>query len=246
MKDSRTNYSYLQEFIILNDGDVQEVPSSSAQYSWTTNGTKILIDLYQKYVKEVGKLKMKNFKSMWSQIAIEISTLLGTNITAKHCENRWKVLDRNYKKWLDNQSATGRGRKIFEFADEMNSVYGKKKNVHPTLLLETETINIPSEVEKENEELDMSDAALCTPSTSTLKRKMIEKAGEFVRKRNLKKRKTILEQMREDRLTYQKERMQLFHKSHEQMIDLLKEKNDLERQRIELEKERNELLKRKE
>ncbi|KAL1489252.1 hypothetical protein ABEB36_014185 [Hypothenemus hampei] len=178
---------HLQEFIILNDGDVQEeVPSSSAQYSWTTNGTKILIDLYQKYVKEVGKLKMKNLKSMWSQIAIEISTLLGTNITAKHCENRWKVLDRNYKKWLDNQSATGRGRKIFEFADEMNNVYGKKKI------------------------------------------------------------KTILEQMREDRLTYQKERMQLFHKSHEQMIDLLKENNDLERQRIELEKERNELLKRKE
>lgn len=211
---------------------------SNVTHTWTTNGTKLLIDLYKKYKKDVGKLKMKNFKTMWAQIAVEISALLGINVTPKNCENRWKVLDRNYKRWVDNQKSTGRGRKVFEFADEMNDVYGKKKNINPTLLLESETINIPSEkqMERENEELcNMNDASLGTPlGSSTLKIKESKKEDEVIRRRNLRQRKNVLEQMREERLKYQKEKLQLIHDSQEKILKLLQERNDLKRERNEI------------
>ncbi|KAL1488729.1 hypothetical protein ABEB36_014528 [Hypothenemus hampei] len=229
----------LQEFLILPEDDIiqEETPYSNGTFSWSVNGTKLLIDLYKKYVKNVGKLEMKNLKSMWTKIANEISTTLQVNITTKQCHNRWKVLDRNYKKWVENKNATGRGRKCFEFSNEMDEVYGKKKNVHPTLLLESETINIPSDenFKKGNVESDVVNGAdLSTPSTSKGVRN--EERGEIVRKRNVKKKKTILEKLREDKLNYQKERMELFRKSYERIIALLEEKNDIER-------ERNEILK---
>ena len=49
---------------------------------------------------------------MWQKIANELQDVVGVIVTPNHCENRWKVLDRNYKKYVDNQSSTGRGKNI--------------------------------------------------------------------------------------------------------------------------------------
>ncbi|KAL1493751.1 hypothetical protein ABEB36_009445 [Hypothenemus hampei] len=156
---------------------------------------------------------MKSLKTMWAPIA---------------------VLDHNYKKFVDNQSGTGRGRKVFEFANEMIDLYEKKKTVHPTLLLDGQTINIPSEeqAEKQNKE-----------PINQQQTNINKKESELVRKRNLKRKRTILEDIREDRLKYQKERLQLLRESHEKIVGLLQEKNNLEKERIDVERQRNDILK---
>lgn len=75
---------------------------------------------------------MRNLKAMWGVIAMELSTLDPT-ITAKHCENRFRVLERNFKKFVDGQNKTGRGRKHFEFEQEMQELMGDKSNYNPKL-----------------------------------------------------------------------------------------------------------------
>ncbi|KAF5285943.1 hypothetical protein FQA39_LY16494 [Lamprigera yunnana] len=78
---------------------------------------------------------MKNFKAMWDVIGRQLSNLLSTEISPKNWENLWKVLNRNYKKWVDNKNSTGCSRKLFEFSKEMDDTYGKKRNVNPILTL---------------------------------------------------------------------------------------------------------------
>lgn len=58
--------------------------------------------------------------------------------------NRWRVIDRNYKKFVDNKKKTGRGKKMFEYVTEMEEIFGKKKSVHPDIVLFSETIDVPS------------------------------------------------------------------------------------------------------
>lgn len=221
----------LGEIVIVNN---KSTPNTLPTYSWGINDTKMLIDLYKNKRNDVGKMKMKNFKAMWSQISVEISNQLGVKITSNNCENRWKVLERNYKKWIDNQNSTGRGRKMFEFAEDMDLVLGKKKNLHPTILLEAETINIPNaEMEINLEEVSEQPNVSC--STPKIKSPAL---GSIVRKRNLKKKKSVLEQMREDRQKYQENRLAFLREGHEEVMNLLRERNQIER-------ERNEILKKK-
>lgn len=76
-------------------------------YKWSVNNSKMLLDLYTKYKDHVGTLKMKNFKCFWEQIASDLRAC-NINVTANNCINRWRVLERNYKKFCDNQSKTGK------------------------------------------------------------------------------------------------------------------------------------------
>ncbi|XP_050505171.1 uncharacterized protein LOC126883571 [Diabrotica virgifera virgifera] len=109
---------------------------------WSSNATKILIDLYKKYRDSVGKLEMKSLKKMWQVIASKFISM-GLNYSALNCENRFKVLERNYKKFIDNQNKTGRGRRVFEYFEEMNELYEGKKNVFPRVLLTATEAIVP-------------------------------------------------------------------------------------------------------
>ncbi|KAF5274609.1 hypothetical protein FQA39_LY07221 [Lamprigera yunnana] len=161
--------------------------TESTVFFWLANATKSLIDLYNKYRSKVGCMKTKNFKATWDVIGKELSNLLNTEISPKNCENRWKVLDRNYKKWIDNKNSTGRGRKLFEFSKEMDDIYGKKRSINPIPSLGNE-IHVPVGIIQ-----NVADNTLLKDisEVSSLERKL------------QKKRKTVLEQMRGDRLQYQ-------------------------------------------
>lgn len=64
---------------------------------------------------------------MWGIISNELSEQLGVNISASNCENRWWVVGRNYKKFVYNQNSTGRGKKYFEYEEQMSRLSAKKK-----------------------------------------------------------------------------------------------------------------------
>lgn len=84
-------------------------PSNSrptGEYKWINNETKCLIDLYSKYRKKVGTREIRNIKMMWQKIAEELH-LQNIFVTPNNCINRWRVLEKNYKKFIDNQTKTG-------------------------------------------------------------------------------------------------------------------------------------------
>ncbi|XP_030764837.1 uncharacterized protein LOC115889060 [Sitophilus oryzae] len=102
--------------------------------------TLALIDLYKKYKPKVGSYDIRSMKKFWEIVATDISNQFKITISASKCENRWKTLERNYKKVIDNNNKTGRDRKIFEFENEFDTIYGKKKNIIPTVLLSSNSI----------------------------------------------------------------------------------------------------------
>lgn len=75
-------------------------------YKWTIMDTKTLIDLYSKYHKKVGTFQIRNQKQLWEIIAKELKQL-GLRVTPNNCLNRWRVVERNYKKFVDDQNKTG-------------------------------------------------------------------------------------------------------------------------------------------
>lgn len=77
------------------------------EYKWTENNSKLLIDFYGKYRDKVGTLQMRSLKALWEKIAEELRKL-NVHVTPNNCLNRWRVLDRNYKKFIDNNNKTGK------------------------------------------------------------------------------------------------------------------------------------------
>ncbi|KAJ8929187.1 hypothetical protein NQ314_018136 [Rhamnusium bicolor] len=125
----------------------QEVDS----YKWNHANTLAFLDLYKTYRKQVGSLKIKNLKRMYEIIAEELQVTTKQKITVANCENRWKHLERSYKKYVDNNKKTGRGRRDFEYANELNDILGPKRNINPVILLSSETLdtgppNVTSEI----------------------------------------------------------------------------------------------------
>lgn len=45
------------------------------------------------------------------------------------------VLERNFKKYVDDQNKTGRGRRTFEFYTDLQDIFLRKKNIYPQILL---------------------------------------------------------------------------------------------------------------
>lgn len=70
--------------------------------------TDALINLYKKYKPKVGTFEIKSMKKLWEWVARDLSNLFRITISATKCENRWKVLERTYKKVVENNNKTGR------------------------------------------------------------------------------------------------------------------------------------------
>lgn len=85
----------------------------SNKTSWSLNATLLLINSYKENRGKVRTLNIRNLKKLWEFIADHINEIVRTNFTPAQVENRWRVLERNYKKIIDNNNKTGRGRKSF-------------------------------------------------------------------------------------------------------------------------------------
>nr|XP_023024480.1 uncharacterized protein LOC111512571 [Leptinotarsa decemlineata] len=203
--------------------------------NWTSDQTKVMLDLYKKYRPKVGSFQIKNLKRLWEVLAAEMNEILESNYSSSHVENRWRVVERSYKKFVDNQTKTGRGKKYFEYQEEMDNIFRGKKNVKPDVLLSTDTIEHVEEVEPANEEPIQSTSNSATATFQTLGK------GLSLKRRNPATTKNLtLEQLRRDRKEYYKERIEV----EKQKLEVEKQKVVLMKERNNLFRERNELLKR--
>ncbi|CAG9770073.1 unnamed protein product [Ceutorhynchus assimilis] len=250
----------LQEFvIILNENEATNIvkPSTSnndeinnnMEYKWSVNNTKLLIDFYSKYRNKVGTLQIRSLKKLWEIIAEELRKLR-INVTPNNCLNRWRVLERNYKKFIDNNSKTGRGRQYFEYASEMEEVLGKKRNVHPELLLSSNTKDdLEHELDtKENNEPIEKPPKLVRPlepespqeleGAENINQPGTKQNEEMPKRKPLRsnifrKKASTMEKMRLDRKIYYDEKLVIEKKKIEQMErrnQLIEERNSILRE----------------
>ena len=118
--------------------------------------------------------------------------------------NRWRVVERNYKKFVDNNNQTGRGRKFFEYTEEMEKICGKKKNLHPELLLDSSTVHIP-----DNNEEDLPSTSHIHPE-SPIDLEKENKPHKVKRRQQIKKKRlSYQEELRNDRKNYYDKKLKL-------------------------------------
>lgn len=203
------------EFLVLPSTSTNINQSEST--CWSRNSTLLLIDAYKQLRNKVGTLEVKNMKRLWEIIAEFINKEIGVNFTHAHVENRWRVIERNYKKTVDNNNKTGRARKFFEYEKEMDEIFAKKHNVNPELLLSTETVEHEC---KENQGETISTMT----EEITKKRKRIDSKKKITRC-------DILEEMRKDKKTY-----------YDHILVIQKEKLEIEKQKLKEKQTKNELL----
>lgn len=118
----------LSEFIII-EGPNLNSHEVEREIKWIANNSKLFLDFYKEKREKVGSFQIKTIKAMWQHIADSLQNLLRVTVSPSQCENRWRVLERGYKKFVDNQSSTGRGKRFLEYEEEMSSILGKKKNL---------------------------------------------------------------------------------------------------------------------
>ncbi|KAL1510069.1 hypothetical protein ABEB36_004724 [Hypothenemus hampei] len=222
----------LIEFIDLDEPETEQEEGCV----WNQSNSKILIDLYKLYRSKVGTTKLKNFKKLWELLAHLLKKKHNLNFTPAQIENRWRVLERNYKKVQDNNNKTGRARKNFEFQEEMNALFGKKRNINPKILLSSTTISHPKDlIDEENEKTTTAEVNdNKEPKSAVAKEPKNAETKECNTRRRLNKKNTanvVLEKMRHDKLKF-----------YESKLKILQERNDIEKNKLLEMKRKNDLL----
>ncbi|KAJ8912231.1 hypothetical protein NQ315_009055 [Exocentrus adspersus] len=171
---------------------------------------------------------------MFEEISKEIKQITDKNISPTNCENRWRVLERAYKKYVSDNNRTGAARKEFEYADIMHNILGKKKNIHPEVLLSSETAgNIDTVITTSETPADsniiFNDV---TPVTATTSQTTIKKKQPAEKKLypNKKLKCQLLKQIRRHRQDYYNKRLEQENKKLEEKIKknkLFEERNEI-------------------
>ncbi|CAH1110524.1 unnamed protein product [Psylliodes chrysocephalus] len=233
--------SQLSQFLSFTLSNVEEIEEKFFNH----NRSLDLINLYKKYKSKIGTYEVKNMKKLWDLVARDISNMHKVTIASSKCENRFKVLDRNYKKFVDKNAKTGRGRTNFEFEKEFEEIYGGKSNVHPQVLLSSETEVVLHLDEENTHEVENDPQApsetLADGSRNAENRPILtaKRRRTKVVTSTYKKRNEILTDMKNDLKTYYSEKIHI----DREKLELDKEKHKEKVKRTELLKEHLEQLK---
>lgn len=167
---------------------------------------------------------------MFEEISKEMKNETGKNITPSNCENRWRVLERSYKKYILNINKTGSARRDFEYAEVMQKILGQKKNINPEIVLSSETVDLLVETAQTSEHTEpLLPDATTIPTASKQKHPPLKMTSK-----NLYKNKALkcqlLKDIRSDRQQYYDKRIAQEDTKIAEKIrknNLLKENNDI-------------------
>ncbi|KAL1488143.1 hypothetical protein ABEB36_015101 [Hypothenemus hampei] len=224
--------------VVMNDNRV---------FTWNHNDTLKLLDNFKKHRSKVGSLEIRNLKKLFEIISLELHKIHNIDVSPSNVENRWRVLERNYKKFVDNNKKTGRGRVTFDYAKEMEEILGKKKNIHPPLLLSSDTIDhmIETSSKKLNlipaigEEMLNEEELHGTEEPSTSSSDTAIASEVSVKNSRSSRLKTgRITKSKFDKIHYQKEKLDILKKYYDEK----KRRNNLLEKRNSLIEERNVLM----
>nr|XP_054934306.1 uncharacterized protein LOC126544917 [Dermacentor andersoni] len=114
-------------------------PEASAEdvELWSSRKTKFFISKYSEMKDLVGRSRaLRTRKLLWLKLAELLNEEFSCNLTATQVQNKWKSLDRSYKKSKKENSSSGHHRVSCEHEQELADILEKQHSVNPTLLLE--------------------------------------------------------------------------------------------------------------
>lgn len=230
----------LSEMIVIRDPPQTPCNSSfTTEYThWSRNVTLRLIDEYGKNYKDVGS-RIRSYKILYEIIADILNTEIQLKLNESQVNNKFQTLVRSYKAVVDNNKKTGRGRKHFEFEEQMDNIFQKSKRINPEILLtETEVIrstptacNDTPALQRSVHEMNKDEFEIKASGPIDDERKTAVKMAT----RNLKRKGTrtdVLEDIRKDK-----------QKFYENYIHIQNSKLAEQRRRNDLIEEKNKLLK---
>jgi len=90
------------------------------------------------------KDKITKNKVVWKNIALLLQSEL-PGVTPGQCDQKWRNLQQQWKKYVDNSNKTGRGKMVRpEYFDEIGEIIGQSHTVKPLYVLDTEADAVPS------------------------------------------------------------------------------------------------------
>ncbi|KAF5272268.1 hypothetical protein FQR65_LT17470 [Abscondita terminalis] len=203
---------------------------------WSDNPIKLLIGLYKNKKRLVENRKIKTLKQMWNIIGAEISSR-GYLYTPQQCENKWKSLERCFKKTIENKKKTGRGRKNCPYERELGDILLERASIVPPLVVSSSTTMTKNTVLEELS-IEIPEKSLTTTplasvensskSTSSCSSQSTcnsgsEKNSRSASVRELKKLREVMEQrIKEKKIADEKKFLQ-----QELLIKEMQRKNDL-------------------
>ncbi|XP_067216844.1 uncharacterized protein [Linepithema humile] len=138
IKNKVVQYETVQQ--ILDDLKTTDVSNQENQqpniarnletFSWNDANTKLFLSLYKEMKELVAYRKIKSFKEMWKRITDEMKNS-GYDVTATQVENKWKTLERQYKKVISNNNQTGKGRITCSYQAELTEILSKCHKIVP-------------------------------------------------------------------------------------------------------------------
>jgi len=112
--------------------------SDTEKKLWTRSDTIRLISLYKEHKSLFKSTTIRNDK-VWKLISDKIK-----NYSAEQCKNKFKYLKSKYTKKKDNMSirASGQDSVLFEFFEELDSIFASEPNISPITIASTSRVII--------------------------------------------------------------------------------------------------------
>ncbi|XP_077517206.1 uncharacterized protein LOC144128029 [Amblyomma americanum] len=105
---------------------------------WSGAKTRFLIDKYVQFKDLVGqKGGFRTKKMFWTRLTNLLNHEFGGTLSAVQVENKWKSLERSYKRARTKNNTSGHHRVPCEYEEELSKVLEKEHHIQPPALLET-------------------------------------------------------------------------------------------------------------
>lgn len=153
------------EFMFIISSNFVEEPkprgeTDASLCSWTKERSKLLLNEYKERYSQFNSPTQKK-KALWTEICQVINAETQSTFNSQQVEGRFKTMLSSYRKYKDAIKRTGSERKEYEFASEMDEVFGNCHSTNPTFVVES------SSTSTSNPKTQKSRAKEPSPSSSS-------------------------------------------------------------------------------
>ena len=129
------------EFMFIISSNFVEEPkprgeTDASLCSWTKERSKLLLNEYKERYSQFNSPTQKK-KALWTEICQVINAETQSTFNSQQVEGRFKTMLSSYRKYKDAIKRTGSERKEYEFASEMNEIFGNCHSKNPTFVVES-------------------------------------------------------------------------------------------------------------
>lgn len=119
--------------------------------------TKLLL---QEVGRRIHLFNVQQHKTIWKSVVTAFNDK-GYNVSAEHCNNKWKSLKKRYKTIKDNNKQSGAGRRYWNFFDAMDEILKKNPEITPlSLASNTDGFRIYVNTDEEENEENLDEVYL--------------------------------------------------------------------------------------